>query len=433
MTIATAIERARRWARITETSHTDAQVIDAINDGQREFAKECKGLSKEEYLQLAPLFDTKTWYAIRLTITGGTNALAATDVVITSTNRSDTSGTTIAADLQTAIQAAGAASATVAWSTTSWVFTIDSSDGTQVAVTDPTGITYASAVDLLFGGCARTQTGSTFTGSLPEDCTVEVSLPSDYNEIIPPVEWDGNKLYSANWDIFTSPQSFGSHPTHFGIRNKKLRLYPSPSSQKILQIWYEYIPTDFASGYQECGLSGKFSSSATGLSATTQYYFKVTIDGGSQTEWSITTAADLTYDAVIDLLNAASIGCTWSLVDGDLRCTSDTPAGSSSIALAAGTTGTNLFATLTGFSAFDTAVAAAGGSTIAIPSPYETAPVYYAASTLAEEQHEYDVADRMYAQFRKRVTDYTVAKNNESPKMSGAPVRYIPPIPRVIT
>lgn len=111
-------------------------------------------------------------------------------------------------------------------------------------------------------------------------------------------------------------------------------------------------------GYQECGLTGKTSTSATGLSNTSTYYFKVTKDGGAQTEKSITTAADTTYGAVIILMNAqmtgALAGCVWSVTSaGDLRCTSPTFGASSSIALAAGSTGTNLFATLTGFVAFE--------------------------------------------------------------------------------
>jgi hypothetical protein len=131
-------------------------------------------------------------------------------------------------------------------------------------------------------------------------------------------------------------------------------------------------------GYQECGLTGKTSATATGLSTTTQYYLKVAINGGTSTEYDITTAADVTYAAVIALLNAAVSGVTFALINGDLRCTSNSTDKGSAIALAAGTTGTDLFATLTDFSAFDTAVKPLGGAyaltsiDVLISSPADT-------------------------------------------------------------
>ena len=114
-------------------------------------------------------------------------------------------------------------------------------------------------------------------------------------------------------------------------------------------------------GYQEFGLSGKAGGDATGLSTTTQYYFKVNINGAGVAEYDITTAADVTFTAVIALMNAAVTGATFGLSGGDLRCTSSKYGTTSAIALSAGTTGTDLAGALTGFTAYDTAVAGAGG------------------------------------------------------------------------
>lgn len=111
-------------------------------------------------------------------------------------------------------------------------------------------------------------------------------------------------------------------------------------------------------GFQECGLEDKTLTTATGLSTTTQYYFKANIDGGGVVEEDFTTGADVTYEAVLALINATlAASATFELVNGDLRCTSDSTGASSTVALSAGTTGTDLFATLTGFTAFNTAVA----------------------------------------------------------------------------
>ena len=424
MTLIQAIADARSWARVNTSSHTDQEVMRALNDGQREFAKEAHGLTKEGYLDIEPVFDTRTNFAIRVTITGGDNELAAVDVPVTETDRDNVSGTQVATDLQVTLRAAGAATATVVWSTTEWAFTVDSINGTDVTIGAPQTIIYADATGLIFGVGSGSSGESTYVGSLPEDCTVEADLPSDCSSVLPPVEWNGNRLTSANFNIFASPGYNTTTPYHYGLRGTKMRLWPAPSRQGMCHFWYEYIPAEFVSGYHGCALSGLFEGTTSGLANTTAYYFKVTIDGGSQVEFTITTVTDTTYEDIIDLMNAASIGCVWSLEAGNLRCTSNTLAGSSAIALAVGTTGADLFGNLTGWTVFDTAVAGSGTSNITIPSPYEQAPVYFAASVLAEQQQNYDIADRMFAQYRKIVSDYTVTKNNQSPKMGHQRTTY---------
>lgn len=103
------------------------------------------------------------------------------------------------------------------------------------------------------------------------------------------------------------------------------------------------------SSYHEVGLTGKGYGTATGLSTTTQYYFKV-----DAVEYDITTGSDVTYRAVIALMNAQIPSkYNFKIVGGDLRCTET---GSTPLALTAGSGGTDLFATLTGWSGFDTAV-----------------------------------------------------------------------------
>ena len=133
------------------------------------------------------------------------------------------------------------------------------------------------------------------------------------------------------------------------------------------------------SGYQECGLSGKTSSTATGLATTTQYYFKVNVDGGGEVEYDITTGSDVTYDAVIALMNTAIVAANTNidLVNGDLRCTSDTDGPTSTIALAVGTTGTDLFVTLTGYTAFDNAVVGSLNTKYLLLKLYEDADSGY--------------------------------------------------------
>ncbi len=110
-------------------------------------------------------------------------------------------------------------------------------------------------------------------------------------------------------------------------------------------------------GYQELGLTGITNGATTGLTASTQYYFKVNVDGGGVTEYDITLDTDTTYLAVLALMNAEISGATFTLIGGDVRCTSDSTGSSSTIAMSAGTSGTDLFGAITGFTAFETAVA----------------------------------------------------------------------------
>lgn len=246
MTLAEATARVRRFARATSSGASDTEIMDAINDAQREFAKEANGLIKENYLTIAPLFDTQTNFAINLTITGGADALAATDIAITGTARSNESGTTVATDLEAAIQAeiGGGATTSVSWSTTAWTFTISAPAGTtSITLAEPDGITYVSALTLL-GLEADTTTGITVTGDIPTDCTVETALPSDYISLVPPVEWDNDQLDPAPFDIFASPEMSGV-PQYYGLRNDRIRLWPYPTEQKSFHIWYKYAPTAF--------------------------------------------------------------------------------------------------------------------------------------------------------------------------------------------
>lgn len=321
MTIADQITFAKRLARTTSNAltitHTDEAARFYVNQGVEEFCKNTHGLSKEDYLTVTPKFDTKTNFAIRLTIVGGGNALAATDVEITATDRTDESGTTVASDLQTAIQAAGAGTATVAWSTTEWKFTIDAGAGTtSITIGAPTTITYVDASKLLFGSTG-TSSSTTYVGSFPEDSTLEVDLPTDFLEM-EFVEWDQNKLTVAPFDIFMSPELFGD-PVYYYIKDKKMRLSPVPNEQELLHIRYKHIPAP---------------------------------------------------------------------------------------------------ATLTGSS---------DSTTCSLNAEDHMAPVYYAAAKIAEENFEYQVANRHMANFFDQVTKYSTRNNNQNPKMFPQRVQYVKP------
>ena len=87
---------------------------------------------------------------------------------------------------------------------------------------------------------------------------------------------------------------------------------------------------------------------------TTAYDATVTVDGGVGQSILFFGGVAQDYTTLLGELNADTTGATWSLVGGDLQCTSDSTGISSTILIAAGG-GNDLFAALTDWTAFTVA------------------------------------------------------------------------------
>ena len=112
----------------------------------------------------------------------------------------------------------------------------------------------------------------------------------------------------------------------------------------------------YNSGYQEVGLSGITANTNSGLSASTTYYFKIAVDGGSVYEVAFTTdSSNVNFGGkngilskIQDILdtqyytegNLFEKRVTVGLINGDIRFTSGSHLSTSAIALTAGTSGT---------------------------------------------------------------------------------------------
>ena len=400
MLIDDARTQARRYARVSSTQSSDAQLNMLMQDALDEMATDVGGFPTESYLSIAAKFDTKTNYAIRITTTGGDDAMEATDVLITGTDRTGATGDTVALDFQTTLRVAIGNLIEVTWS--NFYFTVDTLDATSITFEAPTTTTYVDARDLLGLTGTPTLTDYSFDGNFPEDCTMETTLPTDAIKV-ERVEWDQNVLGALPRGYFMSPETSGD-PRYYNLRGRELRLLPSPTRQELLHIEYKGSPTAINfQGYQECGLSDKAETSATGLDTTTQYYYKININGAGVTEYDITTAASATFSAVIALLNAENTGATWALVGGDLRLTSDAVAGASTIAVTAGTTGTDLLTTMS--ITMETAVAGDTSLPTEIPGIYQQYVPRLVASKLLDETHE-KMANYNYGKYLQGVNKY---------------------------
>ena len=106
----------------------------------------------------------------------------------------------------------------------------------------------------------------------------------------------------------------------------------------------------YSSGYQELGLSGISASTHTGLAASTEYQFTITVDGGSAYDIDITTdSSNLNFGGKNGLLNKLNdifatqyrtfgsnlfeTAVTVGLVGGDVRFTSGSHLSTSAISL----------------------------------------------------------------------------------------------------
>ena len=111
----------------------------------------------------------------------------------------------------------------------------------------------------------------------------------------------------------------------------------------------------YSPGYQEVGLSGITASTNTGLSASTTYYFKIAVDGGSAYEVAFATdSSNVNFGGkngviskIQDILetqyytegNLFEKKVTVGIINGDIRFTSGSYLSTSAIALTAGTSG----------------------------------------------------------------------------------------------
>ena len=241
MTLGDQIAQVRLLARVSPSAFSDTEVMGQLNRGMEAFAKDVRGLQTTDFITITPKFNTRSNFALHV----ATDTASAT-VAITAASRTYASGTVVASDLETALQTAfSTATITVTWSTSAWALTVNMPGAISIAITSPSRTDYVDATDYLFGGSVAASASSA-VGVLPENCTYEESLPSDYLSMTQNPEWDGYELAPAKTNIFSSPQYAGD-PMFWQVSNKKLRLSPYPRRQKSLQIFYRGMVTEYAS------------------------------------------------------------------------------------------------------------------------------------------------------------------------------------------
>jgi len=239
-------ERISRSAGANTISTTSDATKQYINEGVREFATKVHGIATSSFLTLAPQIDIDTSFAARYRITGGNSALTSTDVVLVSSTLNNATPTTVAAhvasNLNAALAGVGASACiTMAWSASTWTYSLCAPGATQIVIDSPDDIRWADGTDLVFGG-QITKASATLTSGIPQDCTVETSLPTGFLEM-DFVYYNTQRIYAAPFDVFLRPKAWGT-PQYYGVKNKKIRLYPSPDNQDYFKIEYSCLPAD---------------------------------------------------------------------------------------------------------------------------------------------------------------------------------------------
>ena len=414
MTLAKIRERARFWSRVNSTWTSGDGIMnnghlnDLIQEAIDEFAIDVHGFALEEYLAIEAKFTTRTHMGINIVSTdsSGTELMNA-DVAITATDRDEASGTTIAADLQIQIRAATGATGTetVVWA--AFAFTIDLKQGATFEMNAPDGVTLSDSRERL-GLEGFTSSGTILTSVFPQDCTLHATLPTD-QLVMEYAECDGHEIEEISREWVMSPEANGTTVRGYHIRGREIYLSPSPSRQTELHVWYKGNPTELNfAGYQEAGLSDISDESNTGIAAQ-GWKYKVAINGADADEFDIITTATDTYAALIILMNAQNTGATWSLVGGDLRCTSDAVDGVSTIAVTAGSS-VDLLAALS--ITMETAVAGDTALPAAIPEAYHLAIPRLIASKLREELNDTKGSALHYSHYFNSMQKYLNHRNN---------------------
>jgi len=215
-----------------------------IGMGVEEFAKDAK-LSKQNYVTVTPTFWGRTNWYFQLTIVGGGNALAATNVAVVASDVGPIGGSTLATHLATNINAAiGTGSINVSWDDKTWNFTI--ADNTVASITSvtiepPSVDNYIDGTEQTFGKTG-TDTSTSWVSNVPQDCTLEIDLPSDFLEM-EHVDYDGHILRQAPFELFMSPEAQSSWPEYYAIRDRKMYISPTPSERRMVKIRYRWLPT----------------------------------------------------------------------------------------------------------------------------------------------------------------------------------------------
>ena len=243
MTGSEILSQARVFARLSASGLSDTQAYTIIDQANQEVMADLNGVPARATVAIGAKFYLGAELYIRLTITGGADALSATDIQVTTATMSGASGTDVATELETNIQAAIGAGATTAVTWADFYFTITAPVGTtSITVEAPTGTAYGNAVSILFGSATATQTGVTWTGAFPRDCTIEADLPDDFHQMVG-VTWNNFPMYQAPRTFFMDPKISGTRPYYWFMRNDKIQFFPVPTQQFVCNIWYSAVST----------------------------------------------------------------------------------------------------------------------------------------------------------------------------------------------
>lgn len=232
---------SRIMARVDSNGVSDANAALLIDEGYAQVAKDYGGIPKRAHIQMGAKFYIGTDFYFRMTIAGTGDTLAATDIQVSATELTESTGAAVATLLQAAIRVAtGGTGTTVAWSAATMKFTITTLLATAQTIGAPEdSVAYTDATGILFGSYESVQ-DLTWVGGVPEDITLEADLPSDF-AFVSKVAWGGTELLPAPRDYFVKPNASGT-PCYYDIRNDHIYLYPYPVQQEDFYIEYGGVP-----------------------------------------------------------------------------------------------------------------------------------------------------------------------------------------------
>lgn len=264
--------RVRERARLG-TNVDDSTVDRYLDRAAINFQHDTLLLRKYSALTVRSKFTMLTTEAFQLTVStsGGGTLIDGTDIV-PSANKVDVAGATLATDLESAIQAAGASSTTCTFSESTRKFTINASGEAttvnSIVVSYPAApASYTDASYKLFGNTLSASSDS-LSGSPAPYCTSEYHLPSDF------IEMD-EIVYDEDWDRPLQPEIYRGRsdsrsgtPTHFSIY-----MLETPETDDVASWYIRFTPqpTVYGKRFDYC-YHPEARTIASGSAGDAQYF-----------------------------------------------------------------------------------------------------------------------------------------------------------------
>jgi hypothetical protein len=228
----------RSRSQVNSDFMNDTAVMGFLNIAIRQFCIDAYGVTRDDFLVIAPRYDIDSAMALSFSVDGGAQA----DHTLTATDLRDQTMAQVAVLLKAAAEAACAG--------TTWTFTPTLSDtkgwyfvaseagaATSLHIGSPADKQLYSDPFLMLFGDALEDQDTSWEGNFGHGSTMLAVLPSDCMDV-KRVWWDEVELEEVDWEDTFNLVSYGD-PSGFAVKESEMRFNTSPLRQAVVKIEYK--------------------------------------------------------------------------------------------------------------------------------------------------------------------------------------------------